>query len=85
MNKRTVLVLSTTMMSIATAACAFCVAQTANAAESLATTGVSSTVNSSATSSNAGSNTVTSNTLTSSNVTSKTTNGGGGLLSIAIL
>lgn len=33
MNKRTVLVLSTTMMSIATAACAFCVAQTANAAE----------------------------------------------------
>ncbi|WP_421776584.1 hypothetical protein [Gardnerella sp. KA00255] len=33
MNKRTVLVLSTTMMSIATAACAFCVAQTANASE----------------------------------------------------
>lgn len=33
MNKRTVLVLSTTMMSIATAACAFCVAQSANAAE----------------------------------------------------
>ena len=33
MNKRTVLVLSTTMMSITTAACAFCVAQTANAAE----------------------------------------------------
>ncbi len=33
MNKRTVLVLSTAMMSIATAACAFCVAQTANAAE----------------------------------------------------
>ena len=33
MNKRTVLVLSTTMMSIATAACAFCVSQTANAAE----------------------------------------------------
>lgn len=33
MNKRTVLVLSTTMMSIATAACAFCVAQTANATE----------------------------------------------------
>ena len=33
MNKRTVLVLSTTMMSIATAACAFCMAQTANAAE----------------------------------------------------
>ena len=35
MNKRTVLVLSTTMMSIATAACAFCVAQTANAAENV--------------------------------------------------
>lgn len=33
MNKRTMLVLSTTMMSIATAACAFCVAQSANAAE----------------------------------------------------
>lgn len=33
MNKRTVLVLSTTMMSIATAACAFCMAQTANAAD----------------------------------------------------
>ncbi|WP_421784349.1 InlB B-repeat-containing protein [Gardnerella sp. DNF00983] len=33
MNKRTVLVLSTTMMSIATAACAFCVAQSASAAE----------------------------------------------------
>lgn len=33
MNKRTMLVLSTTMMSIATAACAFCMAQTANAAE----------------------------------------------------
>ncbi|MFU0663500.1 hypothetical protein [Gardnerella vaginalis] len=38
MNKRTVLVLSTTMMSIATAACAFCVSQTANAAESVTTT-----------------------------------------------
>ena len=38
MNKRTVLVLSTTMMSIATAACAFCVSQTANAAEKSVTT-----------------------------------------------
>ena len=37
MNKRTVLVLSTTMMSIATAACAFCVTQSANAAESVTT------------------------------------------------
>ena len=35
MNKRTVLVLSTTMMSIATAACAFCMAQSANAAENV--------------------------------------------------
>ena len=33
MNKKTAIVLSTTMMSIATAACAFCIAQTANAAE----------------------------------------------------
>lgn len=33
MNKKTVILLSTTMMSIATAACAFCVSQTANAAE----------------------------------------------------
>ncbi|WP_115784713.1 InlB B-repeat-containing protein [Gardnerella vaginalis] len=33
MNKKTAIVLSTTMMSIATAACAFCIAQTANASE----------------------------------------------------
>lgn len=33
MNKKTAIVLSTTMMSIATAACAFCIAQAANAAE----------------------------------------------------
>ncbi|WP_019261978.1 hypothetical protein [Gardnerella vaginalis] len=33
MNKKTAIVLSTTMMSIATAACAFYIAQTANAAE----------------------------------------------------
>ena len=38
MNKRTALVLSTTMMSIATAACAFCMAQTANASEKSVTT-----------------------------------------------
>lgn len=43
MNKRAVLVLSTTMMSIATAACAFCVSQTANAAESV--TSAASVVN----------------------------------------
>ena len=35
MNKKTAIVLSTTMMSIATAACAFCIAQTANAAENV--------------------------------------------------
>lgn len=33
MNKKTVILLSTTMMSIATAACAFCISQTANASE----------------------------------------------------
>lgn len=33
MNKKTAIVLSTTMMSIATAACAFCIAQAANASE----------------------------------------------------
>lgn len=33
MNKKTAIVLSTTMMSIATAACSFCMAQTANASE----------------------------------------------------
>ncbi|MFU0530363.1 InlB B-repeat-containing protein [Gardnerella vaginalis] len=38
MNKKTVILLSTTMMSIATAACAFCVSQTANAAEASAYT-----------------------------------------------
>ena len=41
MNKRTGLILTTTMMGIATAACAFCVAQSANAAEtSAASSGV---------------------------------------------
>lgn len=35
MNKKTAIVLSTTMMSIATAACVFCIAQTANAAENV--------------------------------------------------
>ena len=82
------------MMSIATAACAFCVAQTANAAETSATTGVNATVNSSANnSSNASSNTATSSvvatsstadspSVTSSSVTSSTatsnTTNGGG-------
>ena len=60
------------MMSIATAACAFCMAQSANATEVSATAGASATVNSSAPSSTAGSNAVTSSTATSN-----TTNGGG--------
>ena len=60
------------MMSIATAACAFCVAQTANAAEASTASGVNTTVNSSAvTFSNAGSS-----SATSSDATSNTTNGG---------
>ena len=41
MNKKTVILLSTTMMSIATAACAFCVAQTANAADTYVDSGTS--------------------------------------------
>lgn len=53
MNKRTGLILTTTMMGIATAACAFCVAQSANAAEtSAASSGVNTSVNSSAATSN---------------------------------
>lgn len=46
MNKRTVLVLSTTMMSIATAACAFCVSQTANAVENVTSAAAVVNVNS---------------------------------------
>lgn len=57
MSKRTNVILTSAMMGIATAACAFCMAQSANAAEASATAGVSETVNSSATSSNAASNT----------------------------
>lgn len=41
MNKKTVILLSTTMMSIATAACAFCIAQTANAADTYVDSGTS--------------------------------------------
>ena len=52
MNKRTVLVLSTTMMSIATAACAFCMAQSANAAENV--TSASAVVNANSNVSNPG-------------------------------
>ncbi len=57
MSKRTNVILTSAMMGIAAAACAFCMAQSANAAEASATAGVSETVNSSATSSNAASNT----------------------------
>lgn len=73
MNKRTVLVLSTTMMSIATAACAFCVAQSANAAETSTTTGINAIVNSSANNFS----TTSSNTVTSSTAGSNTPNEGG--------
>ncbi|WP_421775674.1 InlB B-repeat-containing protein [Gardnerella sp. KA00288] len=85
MSKRTNIILTSTMMGIATAACAFCMAQSANAAETSTASGVTTTVNSS----KAGSNTETSNTATSSNegssdvtsseVTSNTHNGGAAL------
>ena len=42
MNKRTSILLSTTMASIATAACAFCMAQSANAADASTSTSTSS-------------------------------------------
>lgn len=47
MSKRTNIILTSTMMGIATAACAFCVAQSANATEmSAASSGVNTSVNS---------------------------------------
>lgn len=53
MSKRTNIILTSTMMGIATAACAFCVAQSANATEmSAASSGVNTSVNSSAATSN---------------------------------
>ena len=49
MGKRTNIILTSAMMGVATAACAFCVAQSANAAEtSAASSGVNTSVNSSA-------------------------------------
>lgn len=49
MSKRTNIILTSAMMGIATAACAFCVAQSANAAEmSAASSGANTSVNSSA-------------------------------------
>lgn len=83
MNKRTGLMLTSTMMGIATAACAFCMAQSANAAETSASSGVNTTVNSSTNnSSTTASNTETSSTegsssVTSYNAASNTPNGGG--------
>ncbi len=48
MSKRTNIILTSAMMGIATAACAFCVAQSVNAAETSTASGVTTTVNSSA-------------------------------------
>ena len=47
MSKRTNIILTSTMMGIATAACAFCVAQSANAADTSVSDGINTTVNSS--------------------------------------
>ncbi len=52
MSKRTNIILTSTMMGIATAACAFCVAQSANAVETSTASGVNTSVNSSAATSN---------------------------------
>lgn len=48
MSKRTNIILTSAMMGIATAACAFCVAQSANAVETSTASGVNTSVNSSA-------------------------------------
>ncbi len=80
MNKRTGLMLTATMMGIATAACAFCMAQSANAAETSASSGVNTTVNSSTTASNTEtSSTEGSSSVTSYNAASNTPNGGSAL------
>nr|WP_308582609.1 immunoglobulin-like domain-containing protein [uncultured Gardnerella sp.] len=75
MSKRTNIILTSTMMGIATAACAFCMAQSANAAETSTASGVTTTVNSSATASNAEG----SSSVTSSTTASNTPNGGSAL------
>lgn len=81
MNKRTGLMLTATMMGIATAACAFCMGQSANAAETSASSGVNTTVNSSTTASNTEtSSTEGSSSVTSYNAASNTPNGGGSAL-----
>lgn len=70
MGKRTNIILTSAMMGIATAACAFCVAQSANAVEASVNDGANSTVNSSNTNSYA--------------VSSNKTSMGGGVLPIAL-
>jgi len=81
MGKRTNVILTSTMMGIATAACAFCMAQSANAAETSTASGVTTTVNSSTTVSNTEtSSTEGSSSVTSSNAASNTPNGGGSAL-----
>ena len=80
MSKRTNIILTSTMMGIATAACAFCMAQSANAAETSASSGVNTTVNSSTTASNTEtSSTEGSSSVTSYNAASNTPNGGSAL------
>ena len=77
MSKRTNVILTSTMMGIATAACAFCIAQSANAAETSTASGVTTTVNSSTTVSNTEtSSTEGSSSVTSSNAASNTPNEG---------
>ena len=86
MSKRTNIILTSAMMGIATAACAFCMAQSANAAEiSAASSSVNATVdsstnNSSITTSNTEtSSTTASSTATASTASSNTPNGGSAL------
>ncbi|EIK87868.1 hypothetical protein CGSMWGv6119V5_01718 [Gardnerella vaginalis 6119V5] len=80
MSKRTNVILTSTMMGIATAACAFCMAQSANAAEASTASGVTTTINSFTTVSNAEtSSTEGSSSVTSSNAASNTPNEGSAL------
>ena len=81
MGKRTNIILTSTMMGIATAACAFCMAQSANAAETsasstdvTATSTASSSANVTVDSSKNNSSITTSNTETSSTAASSTAN-----------
>jgi len=71
MSKKTNIILTSAMMGIATAACAFCMAQTANAADTSVSDGINTAVNSSNTN--------------SSDVNSNKTSVGGGLLLVALL